>query len=159
MKDKEKNYITPDGFKKLTEEFDNLSKVERPEITKVIQWAASNGDRSENADYIYGKRRLREIDRRLRFLSTRIELAFIVDPKKQPFENIRFGATVKLCDEDGREKTVQIVGVDEIDTENGKISYKSPLGLALLGKEEGDEVIVKTTASSLTYEIISVNYV
>lgn len=156
--EKEKNYITPEGHKKLVEEFEHLSRVERPETTKVIQWAAGNGDRSENADYIYGKRRLREIDRRLRFLGKRLDLAVIVDPKKQNFEVVKFGATVTLSDEEGNEKNYYIVGVDEIDLAQNKISWKSPIGLALLNKEEGDTVLVQTPQGRKEFEIIEIFY-
>lgn len=156
--EKEKNYITPEGHKKLVEEFEHLSRVERPETTKVIQWAAGNGDRSENADYIYGKRRLREIDRRLRFLGKRLDLAVIVDPSKQKFEVVKFGATVTLSDEGGNEKTYYIVGADEIDLAQNKISWKSPIGLALLNKEEGDTVLVQTPQGRKEFEIIEIIY-
>ena len=156
---KEKNYITPEGHKKLVEEFEQLSRVERPEITKVIQWAAGNGDRSENADYIYGKRRLREIDRRLRFLGKRLDLAVIVDPAKQNFEVVKFGATVTLADDEGQEKTYYIVGVDEIDLAQNKISWKSPIGLALLNKEEGDSIFVQTPQGKKEFTITNVAYI
>lgn len=156
--EKEKNYITPTGHKKLVEEFEQLSRIERPELTKVIQWAAGNGDRSENADYIYGKRRLREIDRRLRFLGKRLDLAVIVDPAKQHFEVVKFGATVTLSDDEGLEKTYYIVGVDEIDLALNKISWKSPIGFALLNKEVGDTILVHTPQGKKEFEIISVEY-
>lgn len=156
---KEKNYITPQGFKKLKDEYDHLSRTERPEITKVIQWAAGNGDRSENADYIYGKKRLREIDRRLRFLGKRLDLAVIVDPSKLNFEIIKFGATVTISDEEGSERQVQIVGVDEIDTNKGLISWKSPLGQALFNKEEGDSISVRSPNGKMEYVILSISYI
>jgi transcription elongation factor GreB len=153
-----KNYITPKGYKKLQDELNQLLKVERPEVTKLVQWAASNGDRSENADYLYGKKRLREIDRRLRFLSQRLEAAVLVEPTTVNSSKVQFGATVALLDEDGNERTFSIVGVDEVDTARSRISWQSPIGRSLLGKESGDEVLVKVPTGELTYEIISVTY-
>lgn len=156
---KEKNYITPQGLKVMQDEYEHLTKVERPEMTKTVAWAASNGDRSENADYLYGKKRLREIDRRLRFLSKRIEAAVSVDPEKQKSEKVQFGATVTIVEEEsGEEKTVKIVGVDEIDTNKNKISWKSPLGSALLGKEEGDSISLKLPHGFKEYEISEIIY-
>ena len=123
------NYITPPGMKNLKKELENLLKVERPQVVATVAWAASNGDRSENADYIYGKRRLRQIDSRIRFLTKRIEAAQVVDPQKQEqTDKVVFGATITLEDEQGQQKTYQIVGEDEIDTTGGKISWKSPHG-------------------------------
>ena len=141
-KQKPKNYITPQGFKRLTDELEQLVKIDRPEITKVVSWAASLGDRSENADYIYGKKRMREIDRRIRFLTKRIDAAEVVDPVKQGSPKVMFGATVLVDDEEGQEKTYCIVGVDEVDVGLGLISWRSPIGKALLGKEEGDNIII-----------------
>lgn len=156
---KEKNYITPMGLKVMQDEYDHLTKVERPEMTKTVAWAASNGDRSENADYLYGKKRLREIDRRLRFLSKRIEVAVVVDPEKQKSDKVQFGATVTIVDEDtGDEKTVKIIGVDEIDTHKNKISWKSPLGSVLLGKEEGDTVKLRLPVGEKEFEITEIKY-
>lgn len=152
------NYISPHGHKKLLEELDQLQRTERPEVTKLVQWAASNGDRSENADYIYGKRRLREIDRRIRFLLKRLDLAIVVDTKEKITDLVQFGATVELQDEEGLTKRFTVVGVDEIDLNQGRISWKSPIGQALLGKSVGDEVLVKVPVGELTYEIISVIY-
>jgi transcription elongation factor GreB len=152
------NYISPKGHQKLISELEQLLKVERPEVTKVIQWAASNGDRSENADYIYGKRRLREIDRRIRFLSQRLDAAVVVDPEKIKSEKIQFGATVEVVDEDGNEKKFTIVGVDEVDTALGRISWQSPIGKTLLGKAEGDEVLIRIPAGEITYEVVSISY-
>ncbi|WPU66024.1 transcription elongation factor GreB [Peredibacter starrii] len=152
------NYITPKGHQKLVDELDQLLKVERPEVTRLVQWAASNGDRSENADYLYGKRRLREIDRRVRFLSKRLDAAVIVDPLKITSDKIQFGATVEVTDEDGNERRFTIVGVDEVDTAKGRISWQSPIGKTLLGKNEGDEVIVKVPAGEITYEVVSITY-
>lgn len=157
---KEKNYITPQGFSRLQEELHQLSRVERPEVTKTVAWAASNGDRSENADYIYGKKRLREIDKRVRFLTSRIDAAVVVDPKSIKSEKVQFGATVTISDEDdGQEKTIAIVGVDEINTEKNRISWKSPLGSSLIGKEVGDTISVKIPIGVKMYEIIDITYV
>lgn len=140
---KEKNYITPPGFERLRDEYSQLLNVERPKLVEVVAWAASNGDRSENADYIYGKRRLREIDRRLHFLQDKLERAEVVDPKKLSGNKVIFGATVTISDEDGKTLTYQIVGQDEFDIKQNKISWKSPVAAALLGKKEGDEVVIK----------------
>ncbi|MBY0414212.1 MAG: transcription elongation factor GreB [Bdellovibrionales bacterium] len=156
---KEKNYITPRGMKRLQDEHYQLSHVERPEVTKTVAWAASNGDRSENADYIYGKKRMREIDRRVRFLSARIDAAVVVDPTKIKSEKVQFGATVKISDvETDEEKIISIVGVDEIDTEKNQISWKSPLGSALIGKEVGDTIVFKIPVGTKTYEILDIVY-
>jgi transcription elongation factor GreB len=138
-----KNYITPAGLEKLRQEYFVLLQKERPKVVETVAWAASNGDRSENADYIYGKRRLREIDKRLRWLSDRLEKAEIVDPTQIKSAKIVFGATVTLSDEDGQEIVYQIVGEDETDVKAGKISWKSPVASALLGKKEDDEVVLK----------------
>ncbi len=158
MEVKKNNYITPKGFAKLESELKELLKVERPEILKLIQWAASNGDRSENADYLYGKKRLREIDKRIRFLNTRINSAVIIDPSKINSEKIQFGAKVKVSDDDGNEKTFSIVGIDEVDTARGLISWQSPIGNALLGKEIGDEVLIRIPAGQINFEILEIAY-
>jgi len=139
----DKNYITPAGFEKLKAEYQQLLYGERPKLVETIAWAASNGDRSENADYIYGKRRLREIDRRLGFLTQRIESAEVVDPALLKGKKVVFGATVTLQDEEDKAVTYQIVGEDEWDVKQGKISWKSPMAKALLGKMEGDEIKVQ----------------
>lgn len=136
----DKNYITPAGFEKLKAEYHELLHGERPKLVETVAWAASNGDRSENADYIYGKRRLREIDKRLGFLTKRIEAAEVVDPSTLRGTKVVFGATVTLLNEDEEEATYQIVGEDEWDVKQGKISWKSPVAKALLGKSQGDEV-------------------
>lgn len=138
--DHNKNYITPEGLAKLRAEYHELMHVERPKLVEVVAWAASNGDRSENADYQYGKRRLREIDKRVRFLTKKIEDAEVVDPKVMKGLTVLFSATVTLSNEDGAEITYQIVGEDEFDPKQGKISWKSPVARALLGKKMGDEV-------------------
>jgi len=152
------NYITPQGHKKLVDELEALLRVERPEVTKLIQWAASNGDRSENADYIYGKRRLREIDRRIRFLSGRLDKAQVVDPAAHETTKVQFGARVKVIDEDGKSKTFTIVGVDEVDTVRGHISWQSPIGKNLLGKTTGDDVCVQAPSGEISFEILAVSY-
>lgn len=142
MADK-KNYITPEGFERLKKEYSDLLHVERPKLVETVAWAASNGDRSENADYIYGKRRLREIDSRLRFLTGRLDAAEVVDPKTLSGEKVVFGATVTIVNEDDITHVYKIVGEDEFDIKAGKISWQSPVALALLGKKVGDDVIVK----------------
>jgi transcription elongation factor GreB len=155
---KEKNYITPKGFSKLQTELHQLARIERPEVTKTVAWAAGNGDRSENADYIYGKKRLREIDRRVRFLTQRIDLAVVVDPATIASSKVQFGASVMIADEEGNEKTISIVGVDEIDTNKGFISWRSPIGSSLIGKEVNDTIDVRTPKGVLTYEILEITY-
>lgn len=152
------NYITPRGHKKLVDELEQLLRVERPEVTKLVQWAASNGDRSENADYLYGKKRLREIDRRVRFLTQRLDAAVVVDPAMIRSQKVQFGATLVVSDEDGLRKTYSIVGVDEVDTAKGRISWQSPIGRSLIGKEEGDEVLVKVPAGEVALEIVKITY-
>lgn len=153
-----KNYITPAGFARLQAEFKHLMDVERPEIVKVVQWAAALGDRSENADYLYGKKRLREIDKRLRFLTKRIGFAQVVDPTQQPHDKIYFGATVVVADKTGAAHTYAIVGMDEIDPARGHISWISPLAKALIGKEEGETVIVRAPGGDQELEIVEVRY-
>jgi transcription elongation factor GreB len=139
----DKNYITPAGLEKLKKEYNELFHSERPKLVETVAWAASNGDRSENADYIYGKRKLREIDKRLRFLTKRLEDAEVIDPTQIKSEKIVFGATVTIMNEDEEEQTYQIVGEDEFDIKAGKISWKSPVARALLGKKEGDEATIQ----------------
>ena len=153
-----KNYITPAGVQNLKVELKKLLNQDRPELVKVITWAASNGDRSENGDYIYGKRRLREIDRRIRFLSQRLEQAEIVDPLKQDQSRVLFGATVTIQDEEGLEKTYRIVGQDEIDLSQGWISWVSPMAKALLNAKQGSVVQVKTPRGDEEVEVIKVEY-
>ncbi len=154
----QKNYITPKGLEKLKSEYQELCFGERPKLLEVIAWAASNGDRSENADYIYGKRRLREIDKRLRFLTQRIEAAEVVDPKTLNSNQILFGATVTVIHESGDEKTYQIVGEDEAQAEIGKISWKSPIAKALMGKKINDEAILKKPTGEEILEILKIVY-
>jgi len=153
-----KNYITPWGLNRLTTEREHLLKVERPEMTKTVAWAASLGDRSENADYIYGKKRLREIDRRLRFLGKRIEASVLVDPETITSEKVQFGATVLIQTDEGEERTYYIIGEDEIDVAKGFISWKSPIGKSLLGKSVGDEVSIRIPKGELEIEIIKIKY-
>ena len=152
------NYITPEGFKRLQEEFRVLFHEERPKLVETVAWAAGNGDRSENGDYIYGKKRLREIDKRLKFLRDRIENAKVVDPKDSPVDRVQFGATVTIEDEDGEEKTYKIVGEDEIEPGANKISWKSPMAKALLGKKVGDEVEINRPAGVLVAEVTAISY-
>ncbi len=154
----EKNYITPEGFKMLQDEYRVLRLEERPKIVETVAWAASNGDRSENGDYIYGKKKMREIDRRLRFLSKQLNNAKIVDPKEQSSQLVLFGATVTVLDEDNKKKTYKIVGSDESDIAQRKISWKSPIAKALFKKQMGDFVIVKLPEGEKELEILEVAY-
>jgi transcription elongation factor GreB len=156
----EKNYITPQGHAKLEAEFNELLKVERPALVKVVSWAAGNGDRSENGDYIYGKRRLRQIDGRLRFLMQRMDLAVIVDPAtQQGLEKVFFGAWITLFSlKDDIEHHYRIVGKDELEPSLGYISWVSPLAKALLGKQIGDIIKVTAPVGEEQYEIIDVQY-
>lgn len=158
MGQKPKNYITPEGFERLKKEYSTLLNGERPKIVEVVAWAASNGDRSENADYLYGKRRLREIDSRLRFLLGRIETAEVVDPKTIKSEKILFGATVTVLDEEDNSRTYQIVGEDEFEVSAGRISWKSPLATILLGKKVDDEVQFNKPAGSEILVIEKIEY-
>jgi transcription elongation factor GreB len=154
-----KNYITPGGHRKLQAELEQLWKVERPVLVNTITWAASNGDRSENGDYIYGKRRLREIDRRVRFLHKRLDIAEVVDPAvRGDCEQVFFGATVTVCNEDGCEATYAIVGVDEADVSRGHISWVSPLARALLKLHEGEVAVLMTPAGIAEIEVVKVRY-
>jgi len=154
-----KNYITPNGYRKLKEELEQLWKIERPVLVQTITWAASNGDRSENGDYIYGKKRLREIDRRVRFLRKRLEQAEVVDPARRgECEQIFFGATVTVCDSNGCDNTYSIVGVDEADVGGGLISWVSPLARTLLKLRVGEVAILRTPVGVQELEILSVTY-
>ncbi|WP_373740773.1 transcription elongation factor GreB [Neisseria sp.] len=155
-----KNYMTPTGWQALKDELYRLVNKERPEIVQVVNWAAGNGDRSENGDYLYGKRRMREIDRRIRFLTKRLEAAVVVDPEaREATDQIFFGATVGLLRGDGSEQVVRIVGTDEIDTAQNKISWVSPLARCLIKAHEGDEVVLHGPDGRETIEILSVAYV
>ncbi len=155
-----KNYLTPAGYRRLREEWLSLMDVERPKMVDIVHWAASNGDRSENGDYLYGKKRLREIDRRIRFLTKRLEMAEVVDPAvHHGSEQVFFGATVTYADDlDDREHTVTIMGVDEADSHQGQISWISPVARALLKNRVGDEVQLPTPAGVRTLEILEVRY-
>ncbi len=154
-----KNYITPQGLKALTDELNDLMTRERPEVTRTVAWAAGNGDRSENADYQYGKRRLREIDRRVHFLSKRIDAAEIVDPSKPvDRDRVQFGATVTFRNEEDKEKTFTIVGVDEADLAKGTISWVSPIGRALLKGRVDDVVTFQSPKGPCEIEILKIVY-
>lgn len=154
-----KNYMTPEGHKRMKEELLHLIDVERPEVVRVVSWAASNGDRSENGDYIYGKRRLREIDRRIRFLTKRLDIAEVVDPSvHHGSDQIFFGASITYENHAGEEYTVTIVGIDELDPLNGKISWISPVARALTKAREGDSVVLKTPAGVDELTILAVSY-
>ncbi len=152
------NYITPAGLQALKKELEYLMREDRPQVVKTVAWAASNGDRSENADYIYGKKRLREIDRRMGWLTKRIEAAEVVDPSSLSGDNVVFGATVTIENEDGEQSTYQIVGEDEIETKEKKISWKSPIARALLNKKVGDEVTIERPKGDSWFEIIKVEF-
>ncbi|HEX2825608.1 MAG TPA: transcription elongation factor GreB [Burkholderiales bacterium] len=154
-----RNYMTPQGYAKLKAEFSQLWENERPELVKTIAWAASNGDRSENGDYIYGKKRLREIDRRLRYLSKRLDGAVVVDPAERgETEQIYFGATVTYMTADGSEQTISIVGMDEVDPARGRVSWISPIAKALLKKTPGDRVRLSTPGGVEDIEVVDVRY-
>jgi transcription elongation factor GreB len=151
--------ITPEGLTRIRAEYDELFGNERPKIVETVSWAASLGDRSENADYIYGKRRLREIDRRLAHLSKIMKQARVVDPKKQQArDQVRFGATIEVADEDDNRRTVTIVGDDEADATAGKIGWSAPLARALIGARIGDERIVRLPAGEKSYEVMRIRY-
>jgi transcription elongation factor GreB len=154
-----KNYITPDGLRRLQDEFRHLKQVERPKVVEIVAWAAGNGDRSENGDYLYGKKRLREIDRRLRFLARRLDSAEPVDPARQTNrERVFFGATVTFVDSRERERTVRIVGVDEVRHDRGEVSWLSPIARALLKAGVGDTVEVRTPAGPEAVEVLRIAY-
>jgi transcription elongation factor GreB len=155
---KKDNYMTPACHDRMLAELKQLAEEERPEILKVIQWAAGNGDRSENADYQYGRKRLREIDSRCRFLKKRLDAAAIVDPSTIDSDTVKFGATVTIADEEGNERTLSIVGVDEVDTAKNHLSWRSPFGKALMGKEVGDTVEVHAPQGTTEYEVICIDY-
>ena len=154
-----KNYITLAGYQRIKDELLQLIDVDRPEVVRIVHWAASNGDRSENGDYIYGKRRLREIDRRIRFLTKRMDSAFVVDPSIQHGnDQVFFGATVRYVNGAGEEHTITIVGIDELDPLHGKISWVSPVARALTKCREGDVAQLQTPLGMDELEIISVDY-
>ena len=158
MADEVKNYITPAGYRRLQDELTRLWKVERPPIVKTVAWAAGNGDRSENGDYIYGKKRLREIDRRIRYLSKTLDRAVVVDNAGKTHGRVFFGATVTILHETGDEREVTIVGVDELDAGDTKVSWRSPLAKALLTAKVGDTVTVRAPRGPEQLEIIAVRY-
>ncbi len=154
-----KNYITPQGYAHMRSELLSLIDDERPKVVEIVHWAASNGDRSENGDYIYGKKRLREIDRRIRFLTKRMELASVTDPAVHfGSDQVFFGATVTYEDEQGNAKTITILGIDEADSFNGQVSWVSPIARALLKSKVGDVVRLQTPAGMQDIEVIQVSY-
>jgi transcription elongation factor GreB len=154
-----KNYMTPPGFARMRDELDSLMRKERPEVVKTVTWAASNGDRSENGDYIYGKKRLREIDRRVRYLSKRLANSEVVDPAKRPkTDQVFFGATVTYANDKGEERTIKIVGVDEVELDKGHVSWISPIAKALIRAEQGDVVKLRTPHGVEEIEVVKVRY-
>jgi len=158
MADEAKNYITPAGYRRLQEELARLWKVERPAMVTTVAWAAGNGDRSENGDYIYGKRKLREIDRRIRYLAKTLDGAVVVDNSGRAPERVHFGATVTILYETGDEREVTIVGVDELDSGDARVSWRSPLAKALLTARVGDTVTLRAPRGPERLEIIAVRY-
>lgn len=154
-----KNYITPAGCQRLRTELLELIDNERPKIVEVVHWAASNGDRSENGDYLYGKKRLREIDRRIRFLTKRLEIAEVVDPAvHHGSDQVYFGATVTYVDDEGEERTITILGIDEADSSQGQVSWIAPVSRALLKARVGDEVPLPTPVGVRMLEVLEVRY-
>lgn len=158
MADEPKNYITPGGYRRLQEELAHLWKVERPPVVATVAWAAGNGDRSENGDYIYGKRRLREIDRRIRYLSKTLDRAVVVNNAGKAPDRVFFGATVTVADESGGEREVTIVGVDELDRGDARVSWRSPLAKALLTARVGDTATVRAPRGPERVEILAIRY-
>ena len=159
MADSPPRFITPQGFARIRAEYDELFAIERPKLVETIAWAAANGDRSENGDYIYGRKRLREIDRRLGYLGKVMKTAKVVDPASQSSrDQVRFGATVELADEDDNRRTLTIVGDDETDASAGRIGWSAPLARALIGARVGDERIVRLPAGEKSYEIVEISY-
>ena len=153
------NYITAEGYRRLRQEYDDLFGVERPKLLETIAWAAANGDRSENADYHYGRKRLREIDRRINFLAQRMKDAKVTDPSSQPDKNrIWFGATVTLADEDDNERVITLVGEDEADAGVGRVSWSSPLARAVRGAAVGDVRRVALPSGERDYEVVAITY-
>jgi len=152
-------FITPEGLARIRAEYEELFGVERPKVVEVVSWAASLGDRSENADYLYGKKRLREIDRRLAHLARIMKAARVVDPANQEDRSqVRFGATVELADEDDSRRTLTIVGDDETDADAGRIGWSAPLARALIGAKVGDERVVRLPAGEKSYEVVGIRY-
>ena len=158
MPDAPPRFITPDGFARIRLEYEALFSVERPKLVETIAWAAANGDRSENGDYIYGRKRLREIDRRLSHLARVMKAAKVVDPASQTTDQVRFGATVELADEDDQRRTLTIVGDDETDASAGRIGWSAPFARALIGARVGDERSVRLPAGEKFYEVIAISY-
>jgi transcription elongation factor GreB len=159
MADSPPRFITPEGFARIRAEYDELFGKERPKLVETIAWAAANGDRSENGDYIYGRKRLRELDRRLSHLSRIMKAAKVVDPSAQPSRGeVRFGATVELADEDDERRTITIVGDDEADAGRGLVGWSAPLARALIGAKPGDERIVRLPAGEKSYEVMAISY-
>jgi transcription elongation factor GreB len=159
MSDRPPRYITPPGFARIRAEYEELFGVERPKLVDTISWAAANGDRSENGDYIYGRKRLREIDRRLSYLSKVMKSAKVVDPARQEQRDaVRFGATVELADEDDARRIITLVGEDEADASAGQVSWAAPIARALVGARVGDERIVHLPAGEKSYEIVAISY-
>ncbi|MBK1688735.1 transcription elongation factor GreB [Rubrivivax gelatinosus] len=154
-----RNYMTPQGYRRLREELMTLLDVERPKIVETVSWAAKNGDRSENGDYLYGKKRLREIDRRIRFLTKRLDIAEVADPSAHHgSDQVFFGATVTYANAKGEERTITIKGIDEADNLQGEVSWVAPIARALLKAREGDEVQLMTPGGLETIEVIEVRY-
>jgi len=154
-----KNYVTPAGYARMLNELRHLLDVERPELVRTVAWAASNGDRSENGDYIYGKKRLREIDRRIRFLNKRLDHAEVVDPaRREPTDQVFFGATVTYVDAQGREATVTIVGLDEVDPLRNRVSWISPIARAFIKARAGDVVSLHSPRGIEELELVDVRY-
>ena len=159
MSDRPPRYITPQGIARIRAEYEQLFAVERPKIVETVAWAASLGDRSENADYLYGKKRLREIDRRLSHLSKVMKSAKVIDPAKQEHrDTVRFGATIEIADENDDRRIVTLVGEDESDASAGKISWAAPIARALIGAKVGDERLVRLPGGEKSYEILSISY-
>jgi transcription elongation factor GreB len=159
MADSPPRFITPQGYARIRAEYDELFAVERPKIVETVSWAASLGDRSENADYLYGKRRLREIDRRLSHLARIMKAAKVVDPASQSVrDQVRFGATVELADEDDNHRVLMIVGDDEAEASAGRIGWSAPLARALIGARIGDERIVRLPVGEKSYEVMAITY-
>jgi transcription elongation factor GreB len=151
-------FITPDGLARIRGEYDRLFGIERPQLVETIAWAAANGDRSENGDYIYGRKKLREIDRRLGYLAKVMKAAKVVDPASQATDQVRFGATVELADEQDERRILTIVGDDEADATAGRIGWSAPLARALIGARIGDERLVRLPAGEKSYEVMAIRY-
>lgn len=151
-------FISPEGFARLRAEYDLLFGTERPKLVETISWAAANGDRSENGDYIYGRKRLRDLDRRLGYLAKAMKAAKVVDPASQHTDQVRFGATVELADAADRRRTLTILGDDEADASTGRIGWSAPIARALIGARVGEERIVRLPAGEVSYEILAIAY-